>query len=161
MTNATTHARHTIEDRARETTVAELQKCLVDLIDLQLQTKQAHWNLIGKRFYSMHLQLDEVNKTARQASDDVAERIVALDGVADGRASTLVADSNLDALPDGRPNVEQVVTLIADRLATVAGTLRQGIERLQDVDAVSENMLQDFCQQIEKHLWMIQSQEED
>ena len=37
-----------------------LQGALVDLLDLSLIAKQAHWNILGPRFRSIHLQLDEV-----------------------------------------------------------------------------------------------------
>jgi starvation-inducible DNA-binding protein len=160
MAVATTHKRHVLNGQARDTTVTHLHSCLVDLIDLQLQCKQAHWNLIGKRFYPLHLQLDEIAQSARQAGDEVAERIVALDASADGRATTIASDSSLEAFPEGRPQDGQVVTLIADRLAAVVATLRKGIDGLQDADPVSQNMLQDISQVMEKHLWMVQVQEE-
>ena len=37
-----------------------LQKVLVDLIELHLQGKQAHWNVVGRNFRDLHLQLDEI-----------------------------------------------------------------------------------------------------
>lgn len=160
MAAATTQKRQALDGPARETTVTHLQSCLVDLIDLQMQCKQAHWNLVGKRFYPLHLQLDEIAQSARQAGDEVAERITALDGSADGRAATVAADSTLEAFPEGRPHDNQVVTLIADRLAAAVATLRRGIDELQEADPVSQNMLQDICQEMEKHLWMVQVQEE-
>src|SRR5579875_1352545 len=55
-----------------------LQGALVDLLDLSLVAKQAHWNLYGPRFRSIHLQLDEVVATARTYADTVAERAAAL-----------------------------------------------------------------------------------
>ncbi|WP_309500748.1 Dps family protein, partial [Streptomyces shenzhenensis] len=55
-------------------TVAEgLQGALVDLVDLALVAKQIHWNVVGPRFRTVHLQLDEVVDTARAHSDTVAE----------------------------------------------------------------------------------------
>jgi starvation-inducible DNA-binding protein len=161
MAVTTSHRRHFLDKPAREKTAGLLQSCLVDLIDLGLQGKQAHWNLVGRRFREVHRQLDEIVESARKASDEVAERIVAIDAGADGRPSTLVSDSSLEPFPDGRPHVEQVVTLIADRLAAVVATLRKGIDGLEDADAVSQNMLQDICQEMEKHLWMVQVQEEE
>jgi starvation-inducible DNA-binding protein len=38
----------TLEDAPRDTTGAALQKTLVDLVDLSLVAKQAHWNLVGR-----------------------------------------------------------------------------------------------------------------
>ena len=60
-----------------------LQKVLVDLIELHLQGKQAHWNLVGTNFRDLHLQLDEIVDTAREASDTIAERMRALNAVPD------------------------------------------------------------------------------
>ena len=57
---------------------AALQRVLVDLIELHLQGKQAHWNVVGTNFRDLHLQLDEVVDFAREASDTVAERMRAL-----------------------------------------------------------------------------------
>ena len=56
-----------------------LQKVLVDLIELHLQGKQAHWNLVGTNFRDLHLQLDEIVDTAREASDTIAERLRAIE----------------------------------------------------------------------------------
>jgi starvation-inducible DNA-binding protein len=161
MITTSSQKRHPLDGQAREATASQLQVCLVDLVDLNMQCKQAHWNLIGRRFYPLHLQLDEIAKTARDAGDEIAERITALDASADGRASTVASHSSLEPFPEGRPHDTQVVTLIADRLAAVVNTLRKGIEHLQDADPVSENLLQDVCHQMEKHLWMMQVQEED
>lgn len=60
-----------------------LQGALIDLIDLALVAKQAHWNLTGRNFKVVHEHLDEVVALARGGQDDVAERAVAI-----GRAPT-------------------------------------------------------------------------
>ena len=46
--------------KAREVSVALLNQALADLGDLYSQTKQAHWNVRGKNFYSHHLLFDSV-----------------------------------------------------------------------------------------------------
>ena len=40
-------------------TAESLQATLVELIDLSLQAKQAHWNVVGPAFRGVHLFLDE------------------------------------------------------------------------------------------------------
>src|ERR1700677_926220 len=77
----------------------DLQKVLVDLIELHLQGKQAHWNLVGTNFRDLHLQLDSIVDTAREASDTIAERMRALDAVPDGRSDTITAFTTLPAIP--------------------------------------------------------------
>src|SRR5271167_1310628 len=76
-----------------------LQRVLVDLIELHLQGKQAHWNVVGTNFRDLHLQLDEIVDTARAASDTIAERIRALNAVPDGRSDTVTASTTLPAFP--------------------------------------------------------------
>jgi starvation-inducible DNA-binding protein len=67
----------TLDERARATAGAALQATLVDLIDLSLVAKQAHWNLIGRQFHDVHLHLDELVNLARTYTDEVAERAAA------------------------------------------------------------------------------------
>jgi starvation-inducible DNA-binding protein len=75
----------------RHAVAAELEPMLIELTDLALTAKQAHWNLTGPNFRSIHLQLDDLATDARSWSDRVAERIVALGVAADARLET-VAD---------------------------------------------------------------------
>ena len=72
---------------------------LVDLIELHLQGKQAHWNVVGTNFRDLHLQLDELVDFAREASDTIAERMRALDAVPDGRSDTVAATTTLPQFP--------------------------------------------------------------
>ena len=92
-----------------------LQAVLVDLIELAIQGKQAHWNVVGKNFRDMHLQLDEIIAAARTASDEVAERMRALEALPDGRSEvvtkTTTTAGNLDH-PD-----HAVVNISKDQLA--------------------------------------------
>src|SRR6202011_1178528 len=86
-----------------------LQKVLVDLIELHLQGKQAHWNLVGTNFRDLHLQLDDIVDTAREASDTIAERMRALDAVPDGRTDTVVATTTVPGVPAGECSTTEFV----------------------------------------------------
>ena len=52
---------------------AALQAAVVLMVDLQLQAKQAHWNVVGRSFRSLHTHLDEIVELARDAADTFAE----------------------------------------------------------------------------------------
>src|SRR6267378_453708 len=99
---------------------ADLQRVLVDLIELHLQGKQAHWNVVGVNFRDLHLQLDEVVDAAREASDTIAERMRALNAAPDGRSDTVTASTTLPAFPPAEQNTTETVDLITNRIyATV------------------------------------------
>src|SRR3954466_631708 len=90
MTHALSQDHHpTLRHEDREAVGNELQRVLVTLIDLSLIGKQAHWNVVGPHFRSLHLQLDEMIDAWREAADVVGERAVALGHAPDGRAATV------------------------------------------------------------------------
>ena len=101
-----------------------LQQLLVDLIALHLQGKQAHWNVVGRNFRDLHLQLDEIVDSAREASDNIAERMRALGATPDGRAPAIVQTAALSPFPPGEQDSAAVVDLMTDRLYAVAGAAR-------------------------------------
>src|SRR5262245_47677998 len=88
-------------DDNRKITGDVLQQALVDLIDLSLLAKQAHWNVYGRFFTPLHRQLDETVHTAREASDLLAERAMAIGVAPDGRAETVHRKTRLPSLPQG------------------------------------------------------------
>jgi starvation-inducible DNA-binding protein len=151
---ATTLARDTTEKSA-----IELQTVLVDLIDLSLQGKQAHWNVVGPLFRTVHLELDELVEDARKWSDEVAERMRALGAAADGRAGIIVRQSGLTSLPAVTITDCDVLDRVGDQLASTAARCRASIEHLEGTDKVTEDILIGIEKGIEKHLWMFRSQQ--
>ena len=89
---------------------ATLQSRLHALNDLQLTLKHAHWNVVGKNFRSAHLQLDELVATARQYTDEVAERANAIGISPNGKAKTVVESSGAPDYPDNWQSVETAGT---------------------------------------------------
>src|SRR6195952_2492535 len=96
---------------ASATLTKNLQSVLVDLIELHVQGKQAHWNVVGKNFRDLHLQLDEVVEAAREFSDSVAERMRALHASVDGRTAMVAATTTLDPYPAGENETSAVIDL--------------------------------------------------
>lgn len=136
----------------------ELQPLLVELTDLALTAKQAHWNVTGPFFRALHQQLDELTDDARGWSDRVAERLVALDVPADGRVDTVAARTPLPSFPEGFLEDAKALELIVGRLDEIIGRTRPRIDRLGEVDLVSQDLLLDVVAGLEKHRWMFAAQ---
>jgi starvation-inducible DNA-binding protein len=140
--------------------VADLQATLAELIDLSLIGKQAHWNVVGPNFRSIHLQLDEIVDTARLSSDRVAERIATLGAAPEGRAAAVAASSQLPDFPAGQTHVEDTVQRIGSIIDTMAERMRERILRVGDTDPVSQDALIEASDQLEKQAWMLRAQME-
>jgi starvation-inducible DNA-binding protein len=145
-------------DAERQATGAVLQATLVDLVDLSLTAKQAHWNVVGKDFRSVHLQLDELVATARQYTDDVAERASAIGISPNGKAKAVVASSGLPEYPDGWRSDRDTIESIVATLAGLIQRIRERIEQTDKTDLVTQDLLIEIAAALEKAHWMWQAQ---
>lgn len=135
-----------------------LQKVLVDLIELHVQGKQAHWTVVGKNFRDLHLQLDEIIDSAREFSDEVAERMRALHGMPDGRSETVTATTSLPKYPGDEVDTTDVVNLITERLEATVGTMRDVHDEIDEEDPTSADILHGIIEKLEQYAWMVNAE---
>jgi starvation-inducible DNA-binding protein len=147
-----------LPEGARQVTFDALQSTLVDLLGLSLIGKQAHWNIVGPRFRSIHLQLDEVVGTARSYADTVAERAAALGLPPDGRPETIASAFTLPGPKDGWLRDEEVVRMVAEALGTAIGRLRERIAATAEPDPVTQDLLIGITAELEKQRWMFEAE---
>jgi starvation-inducible DNA-binding protein len=150
--------RTAIEGPEAEIAKEQLQSTLVDLIDLGLQAKQAHWNVVGPRFRSLHLQLDELVEHTRAFSDTIAERIVTLGDAAEGSARAVDHQSKVDPLPVDFVKDADVVRLFVERLQGLCGRIRQHLDGMDQRDPVSHDLLVGVLGKLEEQMWMFHAQ---
>ncbi len=144
--------------RPDETVSHDLQDTLLELLHLALDGKQAHWNVSGPLFRPVHHELDEIVDVARWAADEVAERLATLGTPPDGRASTIVANRSSESLPSGRLDSERAVDLIGGELEELTDRLHRRIDDLDGVDLVSQGVLIQVAERLEKQAWMLRAQ---
>lgn len=131
---------------------------LADAIDLQTQCKQAHWNVKGPDFISLHQLFDEVNEDVEAYVDLIAERAVQLGGTADGTARSIAKRTTLPeygaAGGAGRAHVEALSTT----LAAFGKLARQAISLSDEVkDADTTDLFTEVSRGTDKWLWFIEA----
>lgn len=146
-----------LPEEARKVTGDALQSAVVDLIDLSLVAKQAHWNLVGPRFRSIHLQLDEIVDVARQYTDTIAERAAAIGVPPDGCADTVAKQSAVPAISKGWISDDDVISYFVSALAKVVEKMRERIEATERADQVSQDIFIAAAADLEKEHWMVQA----
>src|SRR5437773_1031753 len=99
-----------LPEPVRKRIAAILNARLADAIDLQLQAKQAHWNVKGPQFIALHELFDQVASGAAVLVDLIAERAVQLGATAEGTVQIVAQRSSLKSYPieifEGRAHVE-------------------------------------------------------
>ena len=130
----------------------------MDLTDLHVQGKQAHWNVVGPNFRDLHLQLDEVVDAARQFSDDVAERMRAVYVVPDARAATVAAQTSLPEFPGTEVSTTDTVDRITAAVYATAGTARRIHDEVDAEDPTTADILHGILERLEQLAWMIHAE---
>ena len=136
----------------------DLQKVLVDLVELHLQGKQAHWNIVGKNFRDLHLQLDTIVEIASDFGDDVAERLRALHATVDGRSKTVANTTSLPEFPGGEVDTAATIDLITARIDGVVATARAVHDNVDEQDPTSADLLHAIIAKLEQLSWMVSAE---
>ena len=145
------------ENRRAELNVL-LNMRLADAVDLQLQMKQAHWNVKGPHFIGLHELFDQIDEAVEAYVDLIAERIVQLGGIAEGTVRVAAARSRLEEYPltiaDGRAHVEAV----AKALSSFGHEVRQTIDQADELgDADTADIFTEVSRGIDKWLWFVEA----
>src|SRR5256885_10574067 len=102
-----------LPERVRAQVIELLNQRLADAIDLETQTKQAHWNVKGPHFIALHKLFDELHDGVEGYVDTLAERVVQLGGIAEGTARVVAKRSELEEYPNGIAGGAEHVTALA------------------------------------------------
>ena len=160
MTTQTMKPQHTAHPafQASQQLGDHLQQLLVDLTDLHLQGKQAHWNVVGKNFRDLHLALDEVVDAARGFSDVIAERMRAVYVTPDARAATVAERTTLSPMPADEIDTGDCVDLIVAAIYAVAATSRRIHDEVDAEDPTSADLIHTVLERLEQLAWMIDAE---
>ena len=142
----------------RRSAIEVLNEHLADAIDLQLQAKQAHWNIKGPNFTGLHELFDRIAAEAVEYSDLIAERAVALGGVARGTLQTVSGQSQLREYPLAAADWRDHVQAMRDALATFGRGVRKAIDDVTALnDADTADLFTEISRGVDKSLWMVEA----
>lgn len=135
-----------------------LNERLADLIDLALQAKQAHWNVKGPHFIGLHELFDQIRTELDPLVDEVAERLVALGGMAEGTIQAISRRTTLTAyamsISSGRDHVDAFSTA----LATAGKQVRSAIDKATELgDADTADLFTEVSRDLDKKLWFVEA----
>lgn len=135
-----------------------LNASLVDAIDLNLQAKQAHWNVKGPHFLMLHEFFDRLYEETGGYVDMLAERATALGGVADGRVGHVAENTRLPAyskqIKEGLAHLDALATAFA----AFGKEVRSAIDAADESgDAITADLFTEIGRGVDKQLWFIEA----
>ena len=131
---------------------------LADAVDLQMQMKQAHWNVKGPSFIALHELFDKVDEAVEEYVDMIAERIVQLGGIAEGTVRMAAARTRLVEYPLGIADGMAHVEAVARALSSFGHEARNTINQADDLDdAGTADLFTEISRGIDKWLWFVEA----
>jgi starvation-inducible DNA-binding protein len=135
-----------------------LNQRLASAVDLQMQMKQAHWNVKGPNFIGLHELFDKVAEAVENYVDEIAERVVQLGGVAEGTVRMAALRTRLTEyspeISEGPAHIEGV----ARALSTFGQEIRNSINEADELgDADTADLFTEISRGIDKWLWFVEA----
>lgn len=150
--------RNDLPEATRTAVVQVLNDRLAAAIDLQLQAKQAHWNVKGPNFVGLHELFDKVAEEASGYADLIAERGVALGGIAEGTVQAIATRTTLPEYPLNVAAWADHVQRLRGALAGFGKDARRSIDdtaKLNDADTA--DLFTEISRGVDKLLWMVEA----
>ena len=138
-----------------------LNRRLADTIDLQLQSRQAYWNVKGPHFMALRELFDKVTGGVEEYANLIAERIVQLGGKAEGTVQAVAGRSSLDrywlSTAEGNGHIDALSTTLTDFGRHAHYASAQASE-LNDADSAA--ILTEIGRGIDKWLWLVSTNQQ-
>lgn len=148
-----------ISDQNRATVAHQLSKLLADEFVLYTKTLNAHWNLEGPDFHSVHLYFETLYEESAGIVDEVAERIRQLDHYAPATLKNFLQLTHLtEQAETGNDSRSLIKTLLADHESIII-FLRGNIGEFQEAhkDAGTSDFITGLMEKHEKTAWMLRA----
>lgn len=145
-------------DAQKEKLIKLLNQHLADTLDLYNDTKQAHWNVKGETFYMLHELFDEIADEIENFVDDIAERITAMGGYAEGTTRMAAERSKIPEYPVNAVSGKQHVEALVERYTYYANEVREAIDTFGDLkDMDSADLFTEISRYADKALWFLEA----
>lgn len=147
-----------LEPKKAESIAEVLSSLLADEFVLYAKTRNAHWNVQGPDFHTVHLYFETLYHELETYIDDVAERIRQIGHYA---PATLQEYLELTHLTEQRIEKNDSLSFIKDLLSDHEATiifLRENIDKIEEeYDFGTSDFLTTLMEKHEKTAWMLRS----
>ncbi|MBF9044025.1 DNA starvation/stationary phase protection protein [Rhodobacterales bacterium HKCCE4037] len=134
-----------------------LNQSVAETVVATMLAQNFHWNVTGMAFGPLHALFQEIYEDHFVAQDDLAERIKALDGHAEGQLSAMLSRSKVTE-HDGHADAQTMIEAMKTAQETLAATVgAAGALAAEHGDTLTEDLCIARGQTHEKFAWMLRA----
>lgn len=135
----------------------QLNQLLADYQVFYQNLRGLHWNIKGKEFFELHLKFEEFYDDAVIKIDEIAERILTLEGEPFHTFSDYLKNSKINEEKSVTNGIEGV-KIVVKNFSTIIALEREILSLAGDADDEGTvSLMSDYISQTEKTLWMLNS----
>lgn len=132
-----------------------LNKQLANWNVLYVKLHNFHWYVKGEQFFTLHAKFEEYYGEAATYLDELAERILTLQGAPLATMKEYLAASSIQEA-SGKENAKQMVQQIVADFQTVIQENKGAMKVAEEADdEATSDMLLGINEALEKHVWML------
>ena len=143
-----------LNDKYKNEMAEKLNSYLSSVQLMYMNVRGYHWNIVGKQFFALHAKFEEIYDNLNEMADEIAERILMLDGKPIHSFSEYI---KLSAVNE-RLNLSAADETIKAYLEDTAKLLEAEREILalasDNDDDGTASLMSDFIGEQEKMIWM-------
>src|ERR1700722_8652341 len=147
-----------LKKSAIERSITLLNPALASATDLLLSTKEAHWNVKGPNFMSIHLFFDKLYTEVAEYVDDLAERTIEMGGYAHGTLKDTVKGTILPAYPESLHTEKEHIQALVSQFVAFSIHIRNGIDKADEAgDKDTADLFTQISRALDKQIWFLEA----
>ena len=142
---------------AQQNTIDGLNQLLADAAVFYQKLRHYHWNVTGRHFFALHEKFEELYTRWADSIDEIAERILMLEGVPLHTLASMLPKARL-VEDETLPAADAMVTAVEADLQALHAAMGVLIESAENgEDRGTANLVDGLRDDVEKDLWMLRS----
>lgn len=124
---------------------------------LYVKLHNYHWYIKGRHFFTLHEKFEELYNEANQHIDELAERILSLEGSPVATMKECLEMASIEEATGKEKEDDMVKSICAD-FVKMADEVQEGIQLAEEAnDEGTGDMLIAIKQSLKKHIWMLKA----
>jgi len=144
-----------LDENKVQPVVKGLAQLLTDFQVFYANLRGLHWNVKGKRFFSLHAKYEELYNDAAEKVDEIAERLLQLGATPENRFSEYLKVATIKESgnePEGKEGLETVLDNLSNLIKQERAIAKLAAEADDDATV---GLMDGFLEGQEKNVWMI------
>jgi starvation-inducible DNA-binding protein len=146
-----------LKNKYKNEMVEKLNSYLSSVQLMYMNVRGYHWNIVGKQFFALHEKYEEIYNNLNEMADEIAERILMLNGKPLHSFSDYIKVSTIKERLN-LSSAEDTIKALLEDTSKLLETEREILALAADnEDEGTASLLSDFIGEQEKMVWMFNS----